>query len=67
MTAIDPRPGCMGKTAYPSPQQAHAALDRMHPTMFRHRWKKWRKPEPQEIYHCETCGGWHMGTKDRRK
>jgi hypothetical protein len=62
MTFHDPRAGCMGKVRYHNEGQAKAALERMRPKMFRHRWKKFTRFEPQEQYHCDCCKGWHTGS-----
>lgn len=54
-------PGCSGKAAYQSPQEAHSQIAMRKK---RHHGKNVKRDGRgiQQTYRCDNCGLWHIGS-----
>lgn len=55
--------GCDGKIKYPNAVRAMRAAQHTGVNGFIKRKNRKLKPHP---YHCEQCGGWHIGNLRKR-
>lgn len=54
---------CRGKEAFSDPQIARRVLQRMkHRVKFRHGKQRTPSFASREVYRCNVCSQWHIGT-----